>query len=327
MIENRRRTGDYAFHLVRPPTSPTSGPIYEGVKIHQHVDADLGAKGRYEQRANYTYENEDDRSPKYTPFERPISPEQADLSMTEKIIEHVSEDEKSTSSEEVIFEEWTEEFSCRRTDEIDRRTNQILRTTIDETSDRIKGDVIKEHYKEKNTRIKGRKSYDVVREIPRRTPQRIYEELPPPSTSSIIPRSSSSNRQWTSEDIYTTEIVQDPRIARELESTAKRFDSTTHYDRVRPSEPSPPPPPSTSRYDRISTVVTTPSTHYTDIRKPETEDVVTEEYQVEIQSPTKSGRTSDWRNELKQIYTPTSDDDQVQKSSPFCFSFAVLVLC
>ena len=301
-------------HLVRPPVSPESGPIYEGVKIHQHVDADLGAKGRYEQRANYTYENEDDRSPKqskYTPFERPISPQQPDLSMTEKIIEHVSEDEKSTSSEEVVFEEWTEEFSCRRTDEIDRRTNQILRTTIDETSDRVKGDVIKEHYKEKNTRIKGRKSYDVIKEIPRRTPQRIYEELPPP-------RSSSSNRQWVSEDIYTTEIVQDPRLARELESTAQRFDSVTHYDRVRPSEPSPPPP--TSRYDRISTVVTTSPTHYTEIRKPEAEEVVSEEYQVEVQSPSKSGRTSDWRSEMKHIYTPISDDDQVNILSRNSFS-------
>lgn len=317
--------------LVRPPVSPHSGPIYEGVKIHQHVDADLGAKGRYEQRANYIYENEDDRSPKqskYTPYERPISPQQSDLSMTEKIIEHVSEDEKSTSSEEVVFEEWTEEFSCRRTDEIDRRTNQILRTTIDETSDRIKGDVVKEHYKEKNTRIKGRKSYDVIKEIPRRTPQRIHEELPPPpSSSSIIPRSSSSNRQWVSEDIYTTEIVQDPRLARELESTAQRFDSVTHYDRVRPSEPSPPPPP-TSRYDRISTVVTTSPTHYTDIRKPETEEVVSEEYQVEVQSPSKTGRTSDWRSELKQIYTPLSDDDQVNTPSrnSFFFPCAVLVL-
>ena len=35
----------------------------------------------------------------------------------EQVIEHISEDEKSISSEEVIFEEWSEEFKCRRTDE------------------------------------------------------------------------------------------------------------------------------------------------------------------------------------------------------------------
>ena len=282
----------------------------------------MGSRGRYEQRANYIYENEDDRSPKqpplpkYTSFERSGSPQQPDLNVTDRIVEHVSEDEKSTSSEEVVFEEWTEEFRCLRTDEVDRRTNQILRTTIDETSDRIKGDVIKEHYKEKNTRIKGRKSYDVIREIPRRIPQRIEEQFPaapPPSSSSLVPRSSSStNRQWTSEDIYTTEIVHDPHLARELESTAQKFDSTIHYDRVRPSDSSPPPP--TTRYDRISTVVT-PTTHYADVRKQEPEEeVVSEEYQVEIESPTKRGQTSDWRNKLKEIYSPTSDDDQVNTS-------------
>lgn len=280
------------------------------MKIHQHVDADMGSRGRYEQRANYIYENEADRSPqqqqpKYIPFDRSISPQQPDLNMTDRIVEHVSEDEKSTSSEEVIFEEWTEEVPCVRTDEIDRRTNEILRSTINPIGERIKGDVIKEHYKEKNTRIKGRKSYDVIREIPRRTQQRIEEEYAPPA-SSIVPRSSSTNRQWTSEDIYTTEIVQDPHLARELESTAK------NYDRVRPSEPSPPPPP--TRYDRISTVVT-PSTHYVDVRKqqPEEEEVVSEEYHVEVESTRKQSPTSDWRNKLKEIYTPTSDDDQVNK--------------
>ena len=116
----------------------------------------MGPKGQYEKRANYTYETENDRSSKqvrYSPFERTSSPQQAhvveqeDVYVPEKIIEHISEDEKSTSSEEVVFEEWTEEFSCRRTDEYDRNTNRLVRTTIDETSDRVKGDVIKEQYK------------------------------------------------------------------------------------------------------------------------------------------------------------------------------------
>ena len=326
----------YDFHLVRPSVSPDSGTIYEGVKIHQHVDANMGSKGRYEQRANYTYENEDDRSPqqsKYTRFERTGDSQREEVYVPEKIIEHMSEDEKSTSSEEVVFEEWTEEFKCRRTDEYDRRTNQLLRTTIDETSGRKKGDVIKEQYKEKNTRIKGRKSYDVVKEVQRRTPQYTDEEISPrpPSSSLILPRSPSTNRQWTSEDIYTTEIVQDPRVARELESTAQKFDSLTHYDRVRSTETSPIQP--SSRYDRISTV-TTPSTHYADTRKQESEEeeVVTEEYHVEVETPIKQDQTSDWRNKFKQIYTPTTDDDdQVNcidraEISPVLFCFVCFSL-
>lgn len=124
------------------------------------------------------------------------------------IVQHVSEDEKSTSSEEVIFEEWSEEFRCRRTEEIDQRTNRLLRTIIDETSDRVKSDVVKEEYKERNERIKGHKSYDIVKEVYRRVPahtvdpsrttvisidhskNHVYEEIPQPPPSST----SSSSR-------------------------------------------------------------------------------------------------------------------------------------
>lgn len=126
------------------------------------------------------------------------------------IVQHISEDEKSTSSEEVVFEEWSEEFRCRRTDEFDKRTNQLVRTTIDETSARVKSDVIKEEYREKNERIKGHKSYDVVKEVYRRVPahtvdptkstiisvepqsSHLYEEIPQPPPSIT---SSSFNRQ------------------------------------------------------------------------------------------------------------------------------------
>ena len=99
------------------------------------------------------------------------------------IVQHVSEDEKSTSSEEVIFEEWSEEFLCRRTEEIDQRTNRLLRTIIDETSERVKSDVIKEEYKEKNERIKGHKSYDIVKEVYRRVPAHTVD----PSKTTVIP--------------------------------------------------------------------------------------------------------------------------------------------
>jgi hypothetical protein len=125
------------------------------------------------------------------------------------IVQHISEDEKSTSSEEVIFEEWSEEFRCRRRDEYDRNTHQLLRTVIDETSERVKSDVIKEEYKEKNERIKGHKSYDVVKEVYRRVPahtidpstttivsidhpqSHIYEEIPQPPPSTVTTTTSS----------------------------------------------------------------------------------------------------------------------------------------
>ncbi|CAF4451661.1 unnamed protein product, partial [Rotaria magnacalcarata] len=60
----------------------------------------------------------------------------------------------------------------------------------------------------------------------------------------ITPR----NRHWSSEDIYTTEIVYDSQLARDIESIAnaerfdKKFDTTSpssssaNYDRVRPGQ-------------------------------------------------------------------------------------------
>ncbi|CAF4697390.1 unnamed protein product, partial [Rotaria magnacalcarata] len=77
------------------------------------------------------------------------------------------EDEKSTSSEEAFFEEWSEEFRCRRRDEYDENTQRIIRTDIIETGDRVRSDVVKEEYKGKNVRIKGHKSYDIVKKITR----------------------------------------------------------------------------------------------------------------------------------------------------------------
>ncbi len=136
--------------------------------------------------------------------------ENNEVLVRDTIVQHISEDEKSTSSEEVVFEEWSEEFRCRRTDEYDPRTNRLLRTTIDETSERKKSDVIKEEYKGKSERIKGHRSYDVVKDVYRRVPahtvdptkstivsidrpsSHVYEEILPPPRSTT---SSSFDRQ------------------------------------------------------------------------------------------------------------------------------------
>jgi hypothetical protein len=283
--------------------------------MRQDVDVNMGANDQYSKRSDYVYGSEKDLSQEQEQYfsdahqERVIH-KQDEIFVPEQIIEHISEDEKSTSSEEVVFEEWTEEFRCRRTDEFDRHTNKLLRTIIDETSDRVKGDVIKEQYKGKNTRIKGHRSYDVVKEVYRRAPTHIYEEIPQPPH----PRASSKDRHWASEETYTTEIVHDPNLAKEL-------DSLTHYNRVRSDQYSPSPPIietiASTPYDRMSNVVT-PTLHYDDKRKQDQEEVVSEEYHVEFQTPTNQDdltsstrRTSDWRNKMKQIYTPPSEDDQV----------------
>jgi hypothetical protein len=141
------------------------------------------------------------------------------------IVQHISEDEKSTSSEEVVFEEWSEEFRCRRTDEYDKNTNKLIRTIIDETSERVKSDVIKEEYKEKNERIKGHKSYDVVKEVYRRVPAyavdptkqtiisidrpqgHLYEEIPQPPPSSVTITSPSFDRQLPSGKYFISSNV------------------------------------------------------------------------------------------------------------------------
>ena len=192
-----------------------------------------------------------------------------------------------------------------------------------------------------------------------------------------IPR----DRHWSSEDIYTTEIVYDSKVARDIESSTHaervdtRFDSTsppsstTNYDRVRPGHFLPMPSTSqvaistvpSSNYDRISSIVT-PATYFADRRPRERDEVVSEEYHVEVEQrssdrrspavhhPTftigtkqqqrdetseeevsdlyagtgdrtyqglttiinEAGqpRSTDWRSKLKQVYTPTSDDDR-----------------
>jgi hypothetical protein len=222
-------------YVVRPSRI---GTYTEDLIMENTVDVKREqARSRYTDEDNLHYatatsrEQSDHLPPKHLPVEHMPDLERAhlvpssavplpnlnkndEILVRDTIVQHISEDEKSTSSEEVVFEEWSEEFRCRRTDEIERSTNRLLRTTIDETSQRVKSDVIKEEYKEKNERIKGHKSYDVVKEVYRRVPahtiditqtnvvsidrpqSHVYEEIPhpPPST---IPRSLSSDRQYT----------------------------------------------------------------------------------------------------------------------------------
>lgn len=203
------------------------------------------------------------------------------------------------------------------------------------------------------------------------------------------------DRHWPSQDTYTTEIVYDSDLVRDYESTTHAGRTETHidvstppaysrnYDRVRPGQyPSMPstsqatltPVPS-SNYDRISSIVAPPA-HYVDRRPPQREEMVSEEYLVEVEqrhtgrlSPQSQHQTSrfgvpsyregsseeevsdpyvtvgdgsyqgqttivdearrgsstgrspsDWRSKLKQVYTPTSDDDafdQVEKNKLF----------
>ncbi|UJR36708.1 hypothetical protein I4U23_029425 [Adineta vaga] len=385
-----------------------------------------------------THDHSDHLPPKHIPVEHHPNLDRARILLTsdvptsrfnkddevlirDTIVQHISEDEKSTSSEEVVFEEWSEEFRCRRTEEFDKSTYKLIRTTIDETSERVKSDVIKEEYKEKNERIKGHKSYDVVKEVYRRVPahtvdptktvivdsvdqsqSHMYEEISQAPSSIRRPRSSSPvgrksviehvphGNEWSSEDIYTTEIVYDAQLAQDIESSTRvdnidrKFDSKTppqpqppslssNYDRVRPGQY--PPMPSTnqaiistvpsSNYDRISNIVTS-TTHLSERRPAEREDHVSEEYEVEFEhrqsdrrSPSSQRQTSnfgmkqqrdetseeevsdpyvitgdnsygglttiineagrrrdsDWRQKLKEVYTPTSDDERFDQAA------------
>jgi hypothetical protein len=208
--------------LVRPPVPSRPGPVFEDLIMEQTVNTKTGTSDQHPQHASYQYLGDRDTSSReqsdHLPVEHMPTVERAhlvpssarslgDYNKTDEvlirdtIVQHISEDEKSTTSEEVVFEEWSEEFRCRRTEEYDHNTNRLLRTTIDETSNRVKSDVIKEEYKEKNERIKGHKSYDVVKEVYRRVPANTidtskstvvaierpqshhYEEIPHPTTS------------------------------------------------------------------------------------------------------------------------------------------------
>ncbi|CAF1617278.1 unnamed protein product [Rotaria magnacalcarata] len=361
-------------YRICPPASTKSGPTYEDVSMRKTVDVNMGTEGQYKQEATYQYGNETDlsiRKPYIEPTTVIVRPPvissppkppvlNDDSNLSETVTEHISEDEKSTSSEEAFFEEWSEEFRCRRRDEYDENTQRIIRTDIIETGDRVRSDVVKEEYKGKNVRIKGHKSYDIVKKITR-TPStnkivpinqvqtHIHEEItqPPPSfqlettMSSLLPK---QDQPWASEDIYTTEIVCDSNLAREIESrTPQQFDlppppsSSSNYDRVRSGRYSPIPSTNqaiisttpSSQYERISTVQT-PTSNYADTRKQEPEEFFSEEYEVEVQTTKhpetseedtmdtnttanqtdSSRRGSDWRTRLRQIYAPPSDDDR-----------------
>jgi hypothetical protein len=325
--------------------------MYEDLSIEKNVDVNMGTNGQYKQQATFQYGNETDSSINYSTTERReavqthlisshYDKQDDSILVPETIIEHISEDEKSTSSEEVIFEEWSEEFRCRRTDEYDSNTNKLLRSRIDETSERIKGDVIKEEYKEKNVRLKGHKSYNVIKQVQRRVPASTlvsidqvqthsHEEIrqPPPLTKVPTTIPSSHEHQHSLEELYTSEILHDSNLTKTIKST---------YDRVRPGGYSPIPAPTqavvtrtpSTHYSRISEVVT-PTLHYADQRKQEREDFVNEEYHVEIataksqedkpesfvttvQSPL-TRRKADWRNELKQLHSSTSTIDRSEQ--------------
>jgi len=191
-----------------------------------------------------------------------------------------SDDDKSTSSEEVVFEEWSEEFRCRRTDEYDRRTNELIRSTINQTSPPIKGDVIKEEYKAKHQRAKRHRSAD-----PYRSSEEIFSSPPRyPSTTTL---SSSSNFTRPAEENYITEIVRDRNLARTIETDVS----------------------SSNQYERLNAQVP---------KVIEREDLISEEYQVEIEqidqgqskNETRSSkRDQQWRDELRERQKFIQDDE------------------
>ncbi|CAF4045394.1 unnamed protein product [Adineta steineri] len=345
-------------YRIRPPVSTESGPIYEDVSFEKHVDVNMGTNGQYREQAKYRYENETDISTKETTHDtvqtvlKPSHiPKPDDMILVpETIIEHISEDEKSITSEEVVFEEWSEEFRCRRTDEYDPTTKELIRSTIDETSDRIKGDVVKEEYKEKNVRIKGHKSYDVVKQIHRRVPAstlvpidqvqtHVHEEIsssPQPITSSIIKpmttttSSSLQDQQWSTEEVYTTDIVQESYSTNNSGRNTPKIDTSTsnNFNHVRTGRYSPVPATTranisttpTTDYNYISEAIS-PTFKFADKRK---EEFVSEEYHIEIETTKDQNetngqtsplrRSSDWRNELKQMYSSDNNRyDQYEK--------------
>ena len=326
-------------YLVRPTGATESGSIVEDLSMQKSVDV----------HGHYHHHGSDASMERFPspmqPNVKSISPsahlntiDEEEVVIRDTVVEHISEDEKSTSSEEVVFEEWSEAFQCRRTDEYDQRTNELVRSTIDETSERVKGDVVKEEYREKNQRIKGHKSYDVLKEVYRRVPastvdpsrttivpSHVYEEIPPArrTSSPVRPLVIATPRPWTSEDVYTTEIVYDAELARDIESSA-RMDANA--------------------YHRTSNFVTPPSQH-ADKREREHEELISEDYHIEVEqqhatSPQTRGgslqderghgyattdasrpsldsdaraRTtnrsdSDWRGRLKQLHGSASDD-------------------
>lgn len=325
------------------------------------VDVNMGTDGQYKQEATYKYGSQTDLSSRcpvhghhpvvITTPPTVVAPTVIDKTIKttyepETVIEHISEDEKSISSEEAFYEEWSEEFICRRTDQYEPGTYRLIRSDLVETGERIKSDVLKEEYKGKNVRIKSHKNYDAINQSNltslTNTIVPVSEETikPPPllpieTTVSSLPK---QDQQWTSEEIYTTEVVIDSKLAREIESKLQSLDTSTPsktYDRVLPARYSPMPPTTqaivstspSSRYEHISSVVT-PTVNYAEQRRKEPEEFVSEEYQVEIQTErprevtseedtanrtTPIRRNSDWRSRLREIYAPTSDDDRQVK--------------
>ncbi|CAF1095725.1 unnamed protein product [Adineta ricciae] len=330
-------------YRTRPPTSTESASSYEDVSLGKHVNTER----QYREQIRYQRDHESDVTRKETIQKQALpnsyDPDDDTVLVPDTVIEHISEDEKSTSSEEVVFEEWSERFKCRRTDEYDPETKQLIRSTIDETSDRVKGDVVKEEYRGKNVRIKGHKSYDVVKQVHRRVPAsslisaeqvqtRIHreevEKSPPPAPLRPILKPATTvsspptiqEKQWASEEVYETVVVQDSTgTTRRSEFDEQATSNYAHPDRY---SPSPPVVVQTTDYHRVVEAVS-PTIKYTNQPK---EDHVSEEYHIEFETSNRRDdindqassassvrRSTDWRNELREKYSSEKQHDQYEK--------------
>jgi hypothetical protein len=195
----------------------------------------------------------------------------------------VSEDEKSTSSEEVVFEEWNEEFRCRRMDEFDGHTNRLVRTSINETSERIKGDVIKEEYKERHRRVKGQKTSDLhrrssMKQQADRTVHRNTEETSSSPHRMDTTALSSTNRdeqQWSTEEKLIVDIVYDTDRTGHAAHDDHVHSSLKQSDRIHSRLPP----------DSIIDLSFNPDQH-----KSKPDDIISEEYQVELEQRSTSNR-------------------------------------
>ncbi|CAF1333039.1 unnamed protein product, partial [Didymodactylos carnosus] len=217
--------------------------------------------------------------------QKTLTTQNGEILVRDMVIQHISEDEKSITSEEVLFEEWSEEYKIRRTDEFDGQTNRLISSKV-ETTDRKKGDVVKEEYREKNERIKGHKSYDVLREIYRRVPATTYDTQ---QKRTIMITSDDGDRYEEQQQLLPDRV----------QTKSDTSLSSYTYNRARQQVPAYSTNTAltstiTSQYDRISNVIepTTSSqqyrrdlTHQQDqnlLKSTSDNDLVSEEYLVEL---------------------------------------------
>lgn len=135
------------------------------------------------------------------------------------MVDHVSEDDKSTSSEEVTYERWTEETRLRRTRIFDENGHMIDEYVQQLRPSELVGDIVRERLIERHEHMK-RVSKNVLRRIKVKSLSSLDEDQDNNNTSNNSSTNKSRNNEENNEDDV---IIVEPQDTRRLQDDSTYF--------------------------------------------------------------------------------------------------------